>query len=132
MSLIICAEWECQNVVANCFTKIRIFSSFFYICEWDLFSWIGICVLERASLHHLLYTNICYCNFLPLVACGCRIKVESIKFLVSPQQNLLAKYSIKPLTIRTVVFYAKFKVKKLDGTNNLDMWQWEVMYVLIK
>ena len=40
--------------------------------------------------------------------------------------------SAKPLVVRTSVSNAKFEVEKFDGTNNFNMWQCEVMDVLIQ
>ena len=40
--------------------------------------------------------------------------------------------STKPLAVRTMVSNAKCEVKKFDGMNNFNMWQCEVMNVLVQ
>jgi hypothetical protein len=40
--------------------------------------------------------------------------------------------STKPSAVRTMVSNVKYEIEKLDGTNNFDMWQCEIMDVLVQ
>ena len=57
---------------------------------------------------------------------------SSTKSLADSFRKALSKSSTKPLAVRTMVSNAKFEVEKFDGMNNFDMWQCEVMDVLVQ
>ena len=57
---------------------------------------------------------------------------SSTKSLADSSGKSLLESSAKPLAIRMMVANAKFEVEKFDGTNNIGMWQCEVMNVLVQ
>ena len=57
---------------------------------------------------------------------------SSTKSLVDSSGKALVESSARPVAVRTMVSNAKFEVEKFDGTNNFDMWQCEVMDVLVQ
>ena len=54
------------------------------------------------------------------------------KSSVDSSGKALAKSSVKPLAIQTMVSNAKFEVEKFDGMNNFGKWQCEVMDALVQ